>query len=387
MKRIPTIIAVIISILLLLIPVFCLWILAAFSDLESSFLVPIVGVLLVVLIGLVTFSISNKKWLKKSIILLSVIILSLFGAMEGENLYKHKYIPSISVSNNIGWYGKYMPFTNSKELSHLDKESSLHFSKDDKFPVVDGATALLPIYCSFVEAVYPSDCEIKSFVKYNTTIGAYENLIEGKTDIIFVAQPSEDQIESAKKAGIEFNMYPIGYEAFVFLVNKNNSVDGLTLQQVKDIYTGKITNWKSVGGKNRLIRPFQRDSNSGSQTAFLAVMGKEIDLLPPETHKVSGMDGLIDVVSDYQNHDNAIGYSFRYYVEKMKNNKNIKMLKLNGIAPTLENIRNKTYPITDNFYAITIKGRESEETKKFINWILSEQGQELIEKVGYVALD
>lgn len=116
-------------------------------------------------------------------------------------------------------------------------------------------------------------------------------------------------------------------------------------------------------------------------------MGKKIDLLPPETHKVSGMDGLIDVVSDYQNHDNAIGYSFRYYVEKMKNNKNIKMLKLNGIAPTLENIRNKTYPIADNFYAITIKGRESEETKKFINWILSEQGQELIEKVGYVALD
>ena len=135
MKRIPTIIAVIISILLLLIPVFCLWILAAFSDLESSFLVPIVGVLLVVLIGLVTFSISNKIWLKKSIILLSVIILSLFGAMEGENLYKHKYIPSISVSNNIGWYGKYMPFTNSKELSHLDKESSLHFSKDDKMSI------------------------------------------------------------------------------------------------------------------------------------------------------------------------------------------------------------------------------------------------------------
>lgn len=158
------------------------------------------------------------------------------------------------------------------------------------------------------------------------------------------------------------------------------------MAQIKDIYTGKITNWKDVGGKNQAIRPFQRDTNSGSQTAFLAVMGKDADLLPPETHQVSGMDGLIDVVSDYQNHSNAIGYSFRYYVESMDKNINIKILKLNGIEPNRENIRNRTYPITDNFYAITLKGKESANTKKFINWILSEQGQAIIEKVGYVPL-
>ena len=115
-------------------------------------------------------------------------------------------------------------------------------------------------------------------------------------------------------------------------------------------------------------------------------MGKDADLLPPETHQVSGMDGLIDVVSDYQNHSNAIGYSFRYYVESMDKNINIKILNLNGIEPNRENIRNRTYPITDNFYAITLKGKESANTKKFINWILSEQGQTLIEKVGYVPL-
>ena len=212
-------------------------------------------------------------------------------------------------------------------------------------------------------------------------------MIAGNDDIIFAAQPSKEQLAMAQEAGLEFKMYPIGFEAFVFIVNAKNPVDNLSLQQIKDIYTGKITNWKELGGKNQSIRPFQRDTNSGSQTAFIKMMGKDMKLLPPETHQVSGMDGLVDVVSDYQNHSNAIGYSFRYYVENMEQNINIKILSLNGIKPTVENIRNKTYPITGNFYAITIKGKESENTKKFIDWILSEQGQEIVRKVGYISLD
>ena len=310
----------------------------------------------------------------------------LIALIESENIYKHKYIPSITVGQQSSFYRHYMPFTNSTKLARLDCEATLHFSKEDELPVVDGATALFPVYCSFVEAIYPSDCKIEEYIGFNTTTGAYKRLIAGENDIIFVAQPSKEQIESAQKAGIEFNLYPIGYEAFVFLVNKKNPVSNLSLKQIKDIYTGKITNWKELGGKNQLIRPFQRDTNSGSQTAFLAVMGKDTELIPPETHQVSGMDGLIDVVSDYQNHSNAIGYSFRYYVETMNKSVNIKILNLNGVEPTRENIRTKTYPITDNFYAITVREKESENTKKFIDWILSEQGQKIIEKVGYVSL-
>lgn len=386
MNKSVTIIAVSVAAILLFFPVLFCWFLAAFADLTLHFVVPVIGVVLVVLTGFIAFGLSNKIFYKKCIVSLSVLIVLLAGSIETENFYKHSYIPSITVGQQSGFYKYYMPFTNSDKLSRLEEKSSLRFSKEDELPVVDGATALFPVYCSFVEAVYPSDCEIEKCVGFNKTTGAYKNLIEEKADIIFVAQPSKEQIEAAKEAGIEFNMYPIGYEAFVFLVNQKNPVDGLSLAQIKDIYTGKITNWKDVGGKNQAIRPFQRDTNSGSQTAFLSVMGKDSDLLPPETHQVSGMDGLIDVVSDYQNHSNAIGYSFRYYVESMDKNINIKILNLNGIEPNRENIRNRTYPITDNFYAITLKGKESANTKKFINWILSEQGQTLIEKVGYVPL-
>ncbi|MBQ1592846.1 MAG: substrate-binding domain-containing protein, partial [Treponema sp.] len=140
-------------------------------------------------------------------------------------------------------------------------------------------------------------------------------------------------------------------------------------------------------GKWKKIRPFQRARNSGSQTAFVKMMGKDFDLIPPETHKkLTFMDGIIDVVSDYENHDNAIGYTFRYFLRNMNKNPDVKMLKINGIDPSVENIKNKTYPLTGNFYAVTIKGKESENTKKLIKWILSDEGQELVNKVGYVPL-
>ena len=387
MKKTITFIAVGVAFLLLCVPTFALWLLAAFCNLKTSFLIFFLGVLFVGLIGVITFCIENKHFFKLPVILITAAILLLLGIVEGENYYKHTYIPSITVSQREPYSYRYTPFEMSDNLAHLDGESELKFSKDDELPVVDGATALFPVYCSFVEAVYPSDCDIEKVVQFNTTIGAYKELIEGNDDIIFVAQPSKEQRAMAEEAGVEFNMYPIGYEAFVFIVNQKNPIDTLTLQQIKDIYTGKITNWKELGGKDLIIRPFQRDTNSGSQTAFVKIMGKDVQLLSPETHKVYGMEGLVDVVSDYQNHSNAIGYSFRYYIESMENNQNIKILKLNGIEATRENIRSKKYPITDNFYAITIKGRETENTKKFIDWIISPQGQELIEKVGYIPLE
>lgn len=387
MKKKFTTIIVCVALLLLIVPTFMLWLIAAFSDLSFHFIVPIISCVLLALIGFITFSIENKIFYKGKIILTSAVLLVLIGLVEGENYYKHTYIPSITVGQREPASYRYRPFEKSENLAHLNGESSLKFTNTDDLPVVDGATALFPIYCSFVEAVYPSDCDIEKVVQFNTTSGAFKALIDGQDDIIFTAQPSKEQLAMAEEAGLEFNMYPIGYEAFIFIVNKKNPVNSLTLQQIKDIYTGKITNWKELGGKNIAIRPFQRDINSGSQTAFLKVMGKDAEILPPETHHVSGMEGLLDVVSDYQNHNNAIGYSFRYYVETMEKNVNIKILKLNGIEASRENIRNKKYPITDNFYAITIKDRESENTRKFIEWMLSDQGQELIEKVGYVPLN
>ena len=96
------------------------------------------------------------------------------------------------------------------------------------------------------------------------------------------------------------------------------------------------------------------------------------------------MSGMVRAVaSQYKNYKNAIGYSFRYYVEDMVDNTGIKFLSLNNIYPSKENIANDTYPFAGSFYAV-IRSDYSSEVKQFVEWMKSSEGQELVEKVGYV---
>ena len=106
----------------------------------------------------------------------------------------------------------------------------------------------------------------------------------------------------------------------------------------------------------------------------------------PKEDVVSGMGGIITRTADYRNYKNAIGYSFRFYSTEMVKNDMIKLLCINGVAPTLENIENGTYPIGGDFYAVT-RSDADENTLKLLEWVLSSQGQELVEKTGYTPIN
>ena len=193
--------------------------------------------------------------------------------------------------------------------------------------------------------------------------------------------------------GMELHLTPIGREAFVFFVNSENPVEGLTVEQIQGIYTGEIQNWRELGGKNQRIRPFQRAENSGSQSALLRLM-EGLPLMEPEKEdRIAGMGGIITQVASYRNHKNAIGFSFRFYSTEMAENDQIRLLALNGIEPTKETIRSGEYPISSNFFAITASPigdpapeEGNEDLRALIDWILSEQGQKLIEQTGYVGV-
>lgn len=178
---------------------------------------------------------------------------------------------------------------------------------------------------------------------------------------------------------------PIGREAFVFFVNKKNPIDSLTIEQIRAIYSGKVTNWAEVGGERVDIRAFQRPQDSGSQTALQNLMGNVPLMEAPTEDVVSGMGGIISEVAEYKNYKNAIGYTFRYYSTEMVKNKEIKLLPIDGIVPSTENIRNGTYPIASEFYAVTA-GTDNPNVQKLLDWILSPQGQALVEKAGYVSV-
>lgn len=130
----------------------------------------------------------------------------------------------------------------------LDEFFGVILSKPD-FPRIDGSTATYPLSMEIgKELLGLDDTSVKGFITHQTTHNAYVNLVNGSADIIFVTQPSPDEYALAKQKGVELEVVPICKEGFVFLANKENTMTSLTVKQVQDIYQGKITNWKAVGG-------------------------------------------------------------------------------------------------------------------------------------------
>ena len=268
----------------------------------------------------------------------------------------------------------YLPFDENSKIYKLD--STLKITEN--IPVLDGATALLPVYSAIAHAIYPKESVIfdgekyteNSSIKFTDTKYAYYGVIDGDVDIIICAGPSPSISNYASSKNVELEYVTIGYEAFVFLNNCNNPVNNLSVQEIRDIYSGKIINWKSVGGPNRLINPLTRPEASGSQSAMISFMkGQEIKKYPIQSLGAS------------------IGFSFRFYVEDLVGNSDVKTISVNGIEPTKETIKNKSYPITVPFYAVYRKDNENPNIQKVIDFILSEEGQKIINETGYVGVN
>jgi phosphate transport system substrate-binding protein len=285
---------------------------------------------------------------------------------------------------------QYRPFDTNSHLTTLRQQSSIQFNQD--YPRLDGSTALFPLYAAAARGIYlnaearPGNDKRAFAIGFSRTEEAYEQLINGKTDMIFVPAPSIAHQQLAAEKGVTLVLTPLAKEAFVFLVNERNPIQDLSANQIRAIYSGKVNNWNEVGGLNEKIIPFQRPENSGSQTIMLKEVMHDTPLREPlEEEVVRGMGGLVRGVAGYRNFTNALGYSFRYYATQMNPTSGIRLLSINGVAPTPENIRNESYPLTTDVYMVTARPL-SENTQKLRDWFLSDEGQQLVEDVGYIPL-
>lgn len=326
-------------------------------------------------------------WLKKrkKFLIIWCICAAVYGAALGTNFGIIKYNKSITVntSPNINIQA-YLPF---EENSKIVKTDSKTLKLTENLPRIDGAAALFPVYSAFVNAVYPNTTKLHDGIfEYNNTPDGYRLLAEKETDIFIGVYPSDEQKAYAEENQTTFEYTPIGTEAFVFFVHKDNPITNLTTKQIKDIYSGKITNWKDVGGKNEKIAAFQRNEGSGSQSMLKRFMG-DTPITDAPTEMVNDlMAGIIEQVADYKSKTNSIGFSFRYYVEGIIKNPDIKMISIDGAAPTSENIRNGSYPILTPIYAVTYKENQNGNVDKLLEWILSDEGQYIINETGYVGI-
>ncbi|MTD31262.1 PstS family phosphate ABC transporter substrate-binding protein [Planomicrobium sp. YIM 101495] len=348
---------------------------------------PIIAVAVSLLL-LYIFSVTNMFARPKSRMIAgaAIIFCLLIGfSFAVPHFYKESFA---TVADDTDLYYKYQPFTDSEKLARLDGDAS--FQMEEPLPSLDGATALYPLYAAFTEAVYPEDVYEPHSPEYSkvissTTPVAYDYLIDGTADIIFAAGPSEGQLKAAEEAGVELQLTPIGREAFVFFVNTKNPVEDLSSEEIRSIYSGETVNWSEVGGRDDDIRVFQRPEDSGSQTTFIKFMN-DVPIMEPEIEEVaSGMGGIIEEVASYRNHKNAIGYTFRFYANEMVQNDKIKLIAVDGVEPTIDTIRSGEYPMASEFYAITA-GSDNPNIEPFLEWILSEEGQRLVEETGFVSV-
>jgi phosphate transport system substrate-binding protein len=287
---------------------------------------------------------------------------------------------------------EYIPFKGNNKLVKIKSPTLLI---ESEYPKLHGAFALYPIYAAAVEATYRYTATIDfdsrhssgGQVRSGTSPEAFDSLLANRSEMVFMLRPSEKQLQEAKNKGCELVITPIGYEAFVFFVSRVNPVDDLSLDQIRNIYSKKVTRWEQVGGKRERILPFQHPEGSGSQTAMLRMMG-DVPMAPPQKEEFRpGMGAIVADVADYRNYGNAIGFSFRYYVEGLFKHDGVKLLSIGGVAPSMANIQDRSYPLIGELVIISRSDNTNVNVQKLTDWFLSPQGQELIKNVGYVPLE
>lgn len=299
------------------------------------------------------------------------------------------------VENSLFTLGGGVPMESYPEFTQLDWGTYLS---------IDGSTVCVPLGMELArQHLGISEEDLPGFVTFSTTHNAYMRLIEGKPNpmvsiasqnavmdpeepvrLFLGTEPSDEELQIAADAGVELVKVPFCYDAFVFLVNGKNPVDTLTVQQIQQIYSGSIIRWGDVGGEaGKLIRAYQRPTNSGSQTAMENLVMQGVALSGAEDAFITdGMSDLIAVVGDYENGPQSLGYSYLYYVEGMYKSGEVKVLAVDSIAPTEENLRSGAYPFTTCYYAVYRKG--DAEAEAFASWLTSEVGQKCVRQAGYV---
>ena len=363
---------------------------------------------------------TRKKKIGIIIVCIIGIIIAYFAISAAYRAYNQKvysghgfdYMSGYSSTDFKGYH-----VYDGEKLVSLNHKASLWIEEEKDMPVMDGAEACYPVYTAVAKAIYKDIDKIETkaktefkkwlqnddydapekpwyydykngkIVSFSNTVHGYDRLIDGDVDLFFGARPSEDEKYYAAEDNKQIISIPIGSEAFVFFVEEDNPVDNLTSDQVRKIYHGDITNWKEVGGKDEKIVAFQRPEESGSQVMMKYFMG-DVSLKEPDTLEyVDAMEGVISEVKQYNNEAGAMGYTFRYFLVGLQQEKGVKILCIDGVFPSRKHIADGTYPIIGSLMCAKIKGNKNPKVDRVIDFLRSKDGQYIITETGYGPLD
>jgi phosphate transport system substrate-binding protein len=204
-------------------------------------------------------------------------------------------------------------------------------------------------------------------------------------DLILVArEPSQDELNAAFTHVVNLDVRSIARDGFVFLVHADNPVQDLSLEEIRGIYTGRITNWVQVGGLDAEIHTYKRNPNSGSQELMERLVMRDETMLDSPDMMLESMIGPINAIST---DPFGIGYSVYFYAENMYPDENVALLSVDGIQPGMQTIAEQSYSLTTDVFAVTREGTAPKSPALILrDWLLTKEGQFAIQQSGYVPL-
>lgn len=238
---------------------------------------------------------------------------------------------------------------------------------------LDGSTSMEKLVDYIVEAIAEENPELQLEPQYTGSSTGIQSLIDGKTDI---GNASRALKEEEKAQGLVENI--VALDGIAVIVDQTNTVTNLTKQQLADIYTGKITNWKEVGGEDQNIVVIGREDGSGTRDGFESILNIKNKCVLASTLNETGA-----VIAKVEQTPGAIGYAS---LDLAQESKNTKIVSIENVQPSETTILDGSYTLQRPF-VMAIKGEmkdQKPEVKAVFDFIESEKGQEVIKKAGLV---
>lgn len=263
---------------------------------------------------------------------------------------------------------------------------------DIEIPILDGSTSTYSITQNIYQVFYNNFDKAPGFPKsHSKTTNSYKRLIDGEVEMIFVPDAGEDVMKYADEKGVKLKFIPIANEALVFFTGAENPVSNITTEQLYNIYVNNgITNWKELGGTDGTLAAFCRNEDSGShaQMEKFILDGKEINENIAKERTSVIMSSILTDVDDYNKKNEgsyAMGYSLYYYYlnnQMLLGPIDLKLMCIDGMAPTEDTIANGTYPYTTNYYAVIREGENNPKVDAFAELMQGEFGDTIAKMSG-----
>jgi len=245
---------------------------------------------------------------------------------------------------------------------------------------VNGSTTVTPIAQGWAEAFNEENPEVDVVISGTGSGNGIASLINGTTEIAMASREMKNEEKEQIKG--EIKEYVVGLDALAVTVNPDNSVESLNLAQLKDIFTGKITNWKDVGGKDAEILVYTRDSSSGTYEYFKESVLEKEEFVPGARKAASNAA----MASSVAQEETAIGYCGLAFVGSSVKALPVSAEGKSPVEPTVETAKSGEYPIVRNLNMYTI-GEAKGIAKAYLDFGLSIEGQDIVEEVGYIRID